>query len=205
MRRFAVVFISGMVMATTVHAAGCAPTPRLATANYPGAAQIPFGNDLLQPAGKAVAADGQRITIIGRLVDKACVPIAGATVELWQANPFGRYGVATPAERVTPSPSFAGAGRATTDNDGNFYFITAFPAPVGKRAPHVNIRVLAEGMEDFSTVLYFGDDKRNATDELLKGKVAREPVTIAVAPGENNALQGTIRIVLPQKAIYRTY
>lgn len=198
-----VVVIAGL--ASAAHAGNCLPTPRLPTAAYPGAAQVGFGNNLLAPAGKAVEATGQKLTIYGRVVDNNCVPVANATVELWQANPFGRYAIATPAERVTSGPTFTGAGRATTDNDGNFYFITAFPAPVGKNAPQVNVKVMAEGMADFSTVLYFGGDQRNSSDTTLNKNVARSAVTIDMRPPGPEGLQGTIQLVLAQKAPYRIY
>ena len=106
----------------------CQTTPRLAVSNYPGAKAIPHGNNLLLPAGKSVAASGQTVVIMGRLLDSRCLPITEAVVEIWQVNPYGRWLLAGSDDLVTPNPTFAGAGRTVTDKDGRFVFTTAFPA-----------------------------------------------------------------------------
>ena len=200
--------IVAMLAAQACWAASCAPTPRLTTQNYPGAGAIPPGNNLLLPAGKSIAAPGQKLTLAGRLLDRNCVPVAGAVIELWQVNPFGKWILASPADRVTPSASFAGAGRATTDNDGRFVFVTAFPAALPKRAPNLNIKINLQDVPDMSTVLYFGGDARNASDGIYNSLPAnqRAKVTLTVAPGaDGDGLVGSIDLVLPARAPYRTF
>lgn len=189
-------------------AASCSPTPLLATSNYPGPRAIPSGNNLLLPVGKSVPASGQSLTISGQLLDRACVPILGATIELWQANPYGKWTLASAADIATPYPSFAGAGRAVTDNNGEFTFTTAFPGPVGARAPNLNLKIFARDMPDFSTVLFFANDQRNAGDAQYRQLSAssRQAVTLAIRrDDQSNALTGNITLVLPAKAPYRTF
>ncbi len=215
-----VLFVAAM-LASPAHALPeCEPTAKLATATYPGAAAIPTTNNLLLPTGKSIESEGQKLIISGRVVDKHCMPVPEAVVELWHVNPFGKRVLADKAELATPYPSFAGAGRTITDSDGRFTFTTAFPGVSGgywvkprkapryyvERAPQLNLRINAPDMVDFSTVLFFENDWRNYTDPVYK-KLSierRRAVTMNTAPQEEDVL-GTIQIVLPGNARYRTY
>lgn len=204
--RFVLPVLCVMLFASLAHAqTPCAPTPALKTINYPGVANIPPGNNLLKPAGKGVIAAGQQLSIIGRLFDNRCIPIIGATVEIWQVDPFGKWILANSEDLVNANPVFAGAGRTYTDNGGQFYFTTAFPAPLKNRAPHINVRVKAKGMKDFDTVLYFRSDARNATDAVLKNVKNAEMVMLDMNRQGEQGYSGMITLVLPEKAPYRGY
>lgn len=185
----------------------CSPTTAVSTQNYPGANRIPAGNNLLLPAGKSLEAEGQRIIVHVQVLDRNCAPIPQATVELWQVDPFGRWLLAGADDLATPNPVFAGAGRTYTDENGMAYFITAFPAPVNKRAPNVNIKIKAEGMSDFSTALFFDKDNRNTEDDTLKKLQTplRRGVSLAVEQGADGVLIASTAVVLPGVAPYRTY
>jgi protocatechuate 3,4-dioxygenase, beta subunit len=185
----------------------CAATARVATSNYPGAAAIPTGNNLLKPAGKAVEAEGQPLTLQGVVRDRRCAPVAGAVVELWQSNPFGRWLLAEPRDIATPEPTFAGAGRTYTDQEGRFTFVTAFPAPIGKRAPMLNIKLSGEAIKPVSTALFLGSDSRNEADSVYKklSPKAREDVTIIMRASDDGSWLGNIEIVLEGAAPFRTY
>lgn len=202
-------FIACLVLLASPASAApkCPPTERVATQNYPRASTIPTSNNLLQPAGKAVEAEGQKFILVGRVLDSTCTPIPEAVVELWQNNPFGKWTLAGSTELATPNAVFAGAGRTYTDGDGVFRFITAFPAPLGKRAPFVNVKVSASGLKNTSTALFFSDDARNDSDAVYKKLSAktREDVTIKMQQDANGELTGLIDIVLPGKAPHRTY
>ena len=185
----------------------CKPTSVIATHNYPGAASIPSTNNLIQPTGKAVAVAGQQLIIQGRVLDMRCAPVREAVVELWQNSPTGRWLLAGDADLASANPVFAGAGRTYTDGDGNFMFITAFPAPLGNNAPYVSLRIRAEAVPDMSTALYFSDDTRNAKDTKYSKLASnvRSDTTIAMQQGDDDTLLGTIQLVIPAKAPFRTY
>lgn len=194
------------LLAAPVAQAACMPTPPLATLNYPGYANIQNSNNLLQPAGKPLAAEGQRVMIRGRVLDSNCMPVPDVQVELWQVDPFGKWMLATGEDLVNPNPVFAGAGRAHTLNDGSFAFYTAFPAALPKRAPHFNLRVTVRDRKPFDTVLFFADDGRNASDPVytkLKPE-GRAAVSLQVNEGANG-LMGDTTLVLPFKASYLQY
>lgn len=147
----------------------CKQTPSAATTKYPGEDTILTFNNLAKPFGKSENAEGQLVFFSGRVVDLQCVPVTGATVELWQANPFGKEIYPDAASLTGPNPMFAGAGRAYTNNQGKFSFVTLFPGSTGKNAaPKFNIRVTHPDLKPFNTALYFEGDRRNLEDPALK-------------------------------------
>lgn len=192
-----------LVMAEPV----CAPTAQVKTQNYPGAAAVVTSNNLLLPAGKAVEASGQKIVIQGRVLDSRCAPVTEAVVELWQNSPTGRWLLAGREDLATPNAVFAGAGRTYTDAEGRFTFITAFPAPLGKRAPFVNIKITAQNVPTLNTALFFSDDVRNEKDETYSklGSKARGDVTVRMREGDTGELVGDIELVISGKSPYQTY
>ncbi len=112
-------------------------------------------------------AKGERIALIGTVTDGDGVPVSDACVELWQASP-------------EPSETWDGFGRAVTDAEGNFRFITLKPGPVPgapgantPQAPHAAITVFARGLLiHLHTRAYFKGDRLNDQESL-----AREPRT----------------------------
>jgi len=206
--KYALLFALSLALATPGFAAPtCVPSNRVATENYPGARAINPSNNLVLPAGKAVAAEGQKITITGKVRDKNCAPVANAVVELWQHNPYGRWILATDADLAGAEPSFAGAGRTYTNNEGEFTFFTAFPAPVGKRAPFVNFKIEPQGLSDFTTAAFFAGDERNDADVVFKklSEKTRKDVSLMVEQNAAGELVGTLEIVLPTVVPYRVY
>ncbi len=104
--------------------------------------------------------DGEKIRLIGTIVDGDGLPVSDACVELWQADP--------PA-----SDDFVGWGRCSSDGEGNFHFVTVKPGPLPGRgnqqqAPHFAITLLARGLlKGLVTRAYFEGEKLNETDPLL--------------------------------------
>jgi protocatechuate 3,4-dioxygenase beta subunit len=209
MRFISHLFIAILVSLVSIPGhAECSLTPALKVTNYPGKQAIPSSNNLIKPAGKSIDAEGQRLTLIGRVLDKNCLPVKDAQVEIWQPDPFGKWVFASRAELANPHPVFAGAGRASTNANGAFTFITLFPAPVEKNAPTIRIRVVAPDMKPFETLLFFENDYRNAADPIYQklSTQAQQSVTLRM-----NALSGLpgyaglIDIVLSGEAPYVTY
>ena len=103
---------------------------------------------------------GDRLTLVGRIVDGDRAPVADACVELWQASPDA-------------SPLFPAWGRARTDANGEYRFTTVKPGPVPGRgntlqAPHFALTLFARGvLTRLYTRAYFEGEALNATDPLL--------------------------------------
>lgn len=178
----------------------------MATSHYPGARAVLPSNDLTRPAGKAASSQGEKLLITGQLLDRHCVPLQGVPIELWQANAYGNWQWASAEERVNAVSIFSGAGRTSTDNNGNFQFITVFPGAAKNTAPRVFVRAHLRDAPPFATALFFGDDARNASDRTFMrlSETARQAVTMRMQPWREGYLaQATL--VVPASAAYRSY
>jgi protocatechuate 3,4-dioxygenase, alpha subunit len=115
------------------------------------------------------AAGGERIRIIGQVLDGEGVPIDDALIEIWQADAQGRY----PGAREPGSNRmFSGFGRqgTGTDPENRFVFETVKPGPVdGEQAPHISVIVFMRGLLSHAyTRMYFSDEAQaNARDPVL--------------------------------------
>jgi len=70
---------------------------------------------------------GQKIVVSGRVVDENARPVADSLIELWQANAAGRYRHDDDRFEAPLDPNFTGCGRALTDSNGHYRFITVRP------------------------------------------------------------------------------
>lgn len=120
------------------------------------------------------AAQGEHVTIEGRITDGDGLPVTDALVEVWQANAAGRYNHPEDDQDKPLDEAFGGFGRAPTDEDGVFRFYTVKPGAVPglhneMQAPHINISILARGvLKRMATRLYFADEaEMNRVDPVL--------------------------------------
>ena len=126
---------------------------------------------------------GERIRIVGRVLDGEGDPVPDAMVEIWQADSEGRY--AHPADRRGSNLRFKGFGRCGTGTDPQhrFLFETIKPGPIGDgQAPHVNVILFMRGLlSHLYTRIYFADEAAaNARDPVLASiDEARRPTLIA--------------------------
>jgi protocatechuate 3,4-dioxygenase, beta subunit len=72
---------------------------------------------------------GERIIVHGRVTDSQGRPIRASLIEVWQANSAGRYIHQGDQHPAPLDPNFVGAGRALTDDDGHYRFVTVKPGP----------------------------------------------------------------------------
>lgn len=87
----------------------------------------PLDHDLTaQHAGEPL---GEHIRVWGRVLDERDRPITGTLVEIWQANASGRYIHVNDQHDAPLDPNFTGAGRALTDEQGYYHFLTIKPGP----------------------------------------------------------------------------
>lgn len=70
---------------------------------------------------------GERIIVSGRVLDENGRAVPHTLVEIWQANAAGRYLHARDHHDAPLDPNFTGAGRALTDADGRYRFVTIKP------------------------------------------------------------------------------
>ncbi|WPB86352.1 protocatechuate 3,4-dioxygenase [Sediminicoccus rosea] len=136
---------------------------------YPRAIPADADDDLLQVAGQPRAARGQRLLLGGVVRGRDGAPMAGARVQIWQADAAGIYlhpGDARFAER---DPGFQGYGATRTTEAGGYAFRTIRPGLYPGRTPHIHMRITApDGRTELTTQAYFPDAPRNDRDMLLR-------------------------------------
>jgi protocatechuate 3,4-dioxygenase beta subunit len=133
------------------------------------------GDDNLALSPEGRMAQGQLIQVSGRVLDEDGRPVAGAIVELWQANAAGRYAHVIDQRDAPLDPNFLGNGRTRTDAEGRYAFFTvkpgAYPVPDSGRwwrPPHIHFSVLGpSSLSRLVTQMYFPGDPLNALDRLL--------------------------------------
>lgn len=72
---------------------------------------------------------GERIIVHGRVLNADGKPVRRSLVEVWQANSAGRYSHAGDQHPAPLDRNFVGAGRALTDDEGHYRFVTIKPGP----------------------------------------------------------------------------
>jgi protocatechuate 3,4-dioxygenase beta subunit len=119
---------------------------------------------------------GQRLIVHGRVLDTGGRPVPDTLVEVWQANAAGRY--CHPGDQRTTAPldpNFTGAGRALTDGDGRYRFVTIKPGAYpwknhhnAWRPAHIHFSLFGRAFtQRLVTQMYFPDDPLFPYDPIL--------------------------------------
>jgi protocatechuate 3,4-dioxygenase, alpha subunit len=116
------------------------------------------------------------ISISGTVYDGRGAPVPDHLIEIWQADPEGRFADLHGHGGRSELEGFRGFARyGVEDGDGTFEIVTvkpgSVPAPDGStQAPHIDVSVFARGMLNrVVTRIYFEDEEeRNAADPVLQ-------------------------------------
>lgn len=144
--------------------------PYFAYGLVPSQYGYPFLDSIIGPSMRTESCAGERIRVIGQVLDGAGQPINDAMIEIWQADAEGRY--AHPSDPRPRNDDFVGFGRfgTGTDPQNRFIFDTIKPGRVDAvQAPHIAVIVFMRGILLHAyTRLYFSDEAAaNATDPVL--------------------------------------
>lgn len=146
--------------------------------------------DIVGPSTVAAGAAGERIRLVGRVLDGDGSPIHDALIELWQANAQGRYRHPTDDrdDRLL-DPAFHGFARAGTGTppDHLFTIRTVKPgSPGAGQAPHLTlILFMRGGMNHLYTRVYFDDEaSANASDPVLSSVPEERRDTLVAQRGD---------------------
>jgi len=98
-----------------------------------------------------------------------CAALAGAEVDVWQANDAGDY----------DNVGFTLRGLFTANSSGKFRIETILPGRYldgsEYRPRHIHVRVRSPGRTELVTQLYFEGDPYNATDGMFKPELVMKP------------------------------
>ena len=92
-----------------------------------------YGHDAIAPTDHDLTVQhaapplGQRIIVTGRVLDEDDRPVPNTLIEVWQANAAGRYAHKIDRWDAPLDANFTGAGRALSDVEGRYRFITSRP------------------------------------------------------------------------------
>jgi protocatechuate 3,4-dioxygenase beta subunit len=139
---------------------------------YPKHEQVDKDLDLTIIRGRMERAQGDVVFVDGRVVDENGEPVAGALVDIWQANTHGRYSHEDDPNPAPLDENFQGWGQVKTDSDGRYSFKTIVPGayPVNEywwRPPHIHFKVSRRGYRELTTQMYFAGNELNKKDHIL--------------------------------------
>jgi protocatechuate 3,4-dioxygenase beta subunit len=117
---------------------------------------------------------GQRIIVTGRVLDEDRRPVPNTVVEIWQANAAGRYIHKKDQWDAPLDTNFTGAGRAITDAEGRYRYVTVRPGAYpwknhynAWRPAHIHLSLLGAAFATrLVTQMYFPDDPLIAIDPI---------------------------------------
>ena len=126
-----------------------------------------------QHAGSPI---GERMILHGRVFDEDGRPVPQTLVEIWQANAAGRYAHGVDNHDAPLDPNFSGTGRAITDADGRYQFITIMPGRYpfqnhdnAWRPAHVHFSLFGHNfLTRFATQMFFPGDPLQALDPIYQ-------------------------------------
>jgi protocatechuate 3,4-dioxygenase beta subunit len=176
---------------------------------YPVGKPDDRGTDLVRSATTGKDVEGQILYVRGQVKDLTGAPVPGAEVEIWHADPHGRYPHPCDLNPAPLDPSFSGWAKITTDKEGRFRLRSTKPGPYPTstpgwwRPPHIHFQVTTPH-DRLITQMYFPREELNGQDELLtrhRRLKQDDRVTARVLPleggMEKDALYIEFDIVLP--------
>jgi protocatechuate 3,4-dioxygenase beta subunit len=144
-----------------------------------------YGDDAIKPLDDDLTRNavvngeplGERIIVVGRVLDDSGRPVPNALVEVWQANSTGRYIHQRDQHPAPLDPNFNGAGRCLTNENGEYRFTTIRPGAYpwrnhenAWRPPHIHYSIFgANVLSRLVTQMYFPGDPLLYQDPMYNG------------------------------------
>lgn len=123
---------------------------------------------------------GTRLTLTGYVVTTDCSPVAGAKVEIWQADSSGSY----------DNSGYTLRGYVLTDASGQFTIRTVVPGEYPGRTEHIHVKVTPPGGTTLTTQVYFPGTTANDSDGIY------DPSLLLAITQDGDALIGSYTFVV---------
>ena len=144
------------------------PTPpQVEGPYYPTQKHADRDNDLTR-VGDGPTAQGQVLSLSGRLLDQRNNAIPSARIEVWQTDHRGIYMHPDDSGTANRDRNFQFYGEAVTDEAGRFSFQTILPGLYGPRPRHMHVKIVPQDGPGLTTQLYFKGDERLSRDPLVR-------------------------------------
>ena len=138
---------------------------------------------------------GDRIVLVGRVLDGAGKAVGDALVETWQAPPEGARGVA----RGSANPF--GFGRVETGKDGRFRIETSMPAG---DIPAIDVNIFARGLLKHLRTRVYLAPRESARRDPLVARIADSPRldTLVARPKGRNEYHWEVRLQGERETVF---
>jgi protocatechuate 3,4-dioxygenase beta subunit len=97
---------------------------------------------------------------VSQVSANACIPLAGAVVDVWHCDAEGMYSDVSDRNGSTVGQKFL-RGAQTTGSDGSVAFTTIYPGWYGGRTVHIHFKIRSDAAAqqgyEFTSQLYFDD------------------------------------------------
>lgn len=162
---------------------------------YPIHEQSERDADLTRFNEGAVRAEGELVVVEGQVLDDEDNPIAGALVDVWQANAYGRYHHERDPNPAPRDPNFQGWAQIIADDQGRYRFLTVKPGAydVGDgwvRPPHIHFKVARRGHHDLTTQMFFEGEPLNDVDHLFLAVPEEGREGVVAKAGKTKTMDG---------------
>lgn len=101
---------------------------------------------------------GTRVLLTGRVITSQCAPVAGAIVDVWQADDAGAYDL----------KGYRLRSKVAADAQGNYAIETILPGLYPGRTPAtIHVKISIPGGATLTTQVYFPNENANKTDGIF--------------------------------------
>ena len=142
----------------------------------------PGENDLSRDPSTGKEAMGERIIVVGRVLDEDERPVRNTLIEIWQANAAGRYHHPIDQHNAPLDPNFTGAGRCVTNDKGEYRYLTVKPGAYpwlnhtnAWRPAHIHLSLFGPSfVTRLVTQMFFPNDPLLPLDPILSSVPSKD-------------------------------
>ena len=127
------------------------PTPEQTEGPY-YTPNTPERNILFEPG-----MTGERLIVVGYVLDPNCQPILNAWLDFWQADANGVY----------DNTGYTLRGHQFADSQGRYFLETVMPGEYPGRTEHIHVKVQAPNGTVHTSQLYFPNAAGNTSDGIF--------------------------------------